>query len=97
MAEAANPSCEVHGEPLAPREVRIVYGLIRRSPKVSPTYLTARRRGFPHCDDVALGGCVVREPRTRPKGICPTCCQVRDDWLRQHCPTWAGTHDPSGL
>ena len=97
MVEASIPTCEVHGEPLAVRDVRIQYGLIRRSPKVAPAYLHARRRHFPHCDDVVLGGCMVREPRTRAKGTCPACCEARDNWLRQHCPTWADTHDLSGL
>ena len=97
MAEADDPVCEVHGAPLCVREVRVVYGLIRSSSKVSVTYLNARKQGFPHCDDVALGGCVVRAVRTRPKNVCLTCCEVRNTWLRQHCPTWADERDPSGL
>jgi hypothetical protein len=97
MAEAALPTCEVHHEPLATQEVRIQYGLIRGSPKVSPDYLAARRRYFPHCDDVVLGGCVVRETRARPKGVCPACCTARNRWLRQHCSGWVESHDPSGV
>jgi hypothetical protein len=44
------PVCEVHGCPMTPRSVRVVYGL-RRGLKQSPAYLAARRAAFPHCDD----------------------------------------------
>jgi hypothetical protein len=90
-------SCQVHGTSMKERAVRIQYGLIRGTPKVAPAYLDARKTGFPNCDDVVLGGCVLREPKTRRKLICPDCNAARDSWLSEHNPTWVAKNTPSGL
>ena len=89
--------CEVHGIAMQERAIRIRYGLIRGTPKVAPAYLEARSTGFPNCDDVVLGGCVVRQPKTKRKPICPACNAARELWLREHYPRWMAKHKPNEM
>lgn len=77
--------------------VKIVYGFIAGTPKCSPDYLRARGTQFPRTDDAALGGCLVRAQRSRPRMVCPDCIDARNEWLKEHCPTWAKTHDLDGM
>jgi hypothetical protein len=86
------PTCEVHGCSMETRAVRILYGLIEDSPKISPEYSEAYWTPFPHCDDVILGGCVIwaGQAQVRDKNVCAECCQARDAWLRENFPDSAG-------
>jgi hypothetical protein len=88
--------CEVHGRPMPTRAVRVVYGL-RRGLKQSPAYLAARRMQFPHCDDWANGGCMVRELRSRDKPICPECVTARNAYLQAEHPSWVASHQPDSI
>jgi hypothetical protein len=87
------PMCEVHGCLMPTRSIRVVYGL-RRGLKQSPAYLTARRAGFPHCDDWINGGCIVRKERSRSKPVCAECVATRDAYLKEHHPSWLRSHEP---
>jgi hypothetical protein len=84
------------------KPIRIVYGLFDgaaiATPKVASAYVRARKVDFPNCDDVFLGGCVVRAKQARNKWVCPQCNATRDAWLTANCPEWtAAAHDPSGF
>ena|SRR5215210_6709498 len=89
--------CSIHGTPLEGRAVRIQYGLIRGTPKVAREYLQARKTLFPNCDDVALGGCMVRQEKTKRKAICPDCNKARDTWLAENYPAWVAKHSSSEI
>ena len=89
--------CDLHGRKLVLTRVRIVYGLVRGTPKASPGYLAARRKGFPHTDDVAFGGCVVKERRQCERMVCLDCVAARNQWLAENFPSWAAKNELSGL
>jgi hypothetical protein len=97
MTDSTAETCGVHTQGLEVRNVRIAYGLITNSVKVSPAYLNARHNSFPNCDDIVLGGCVVRSEKTLPRKVCPECCAARDAWLRENHAKWAKTHALDGL
>ncbi len=79
------------------KSIGIRYGSVRRSLKVSPDYLSSRHAHFPNCDDIILGGSILRKARTRRKAICNACCNARNDWLEQNHAAWLRTHDPDVL
>lgn len=90
------PVCEIHGCTMPTRAVRVVYGL-RRGLKQSPGYLSARRESFPHCDDWANGGCMVRDMRSQAKPVCPACVAARDSTLQTRYATWLASHAPEAI
>jgi hypothetical protein len=79
------------------KNIRIRYGSVRRSLKVSPEYQSSRRDHFPNCDDIILGGSILRKVRTRRKAICSDCCNARNDWLQENHAAWLRTHEPDAL
>ncbi|MFQ5682984.1 MAG: hypothetical protein ACE5HC_06895 [Candidatus Binatia bacterium] len=85
--------CEIHHCVLEEKRVKVIYGLILDSEKFSPDYLHAQDTQFPHTDDVVLGSCRVRSQKYRPQMVCPDCIEARNQWLTEHCPTWAEFQD----
>lgn len=72
--------CKIHGEPLITGTVQIQYGLVR----LSPEFCEAQKTLFPNARSFILGGCVLREQKTRPVSYCQKCREAEATWLKRH-------------
>lgn len=68
--------CRVHDTRLRIMQVRVLYGLVHFSER----YFAARRQQFPHADEAALGGCVMRKPRQVAVPVCDDCIAAKRSW-----------------
>ena len=71
--------CIIHKCKMEKHNIPILYGLIKF---LDLDYVeNIRENHFPNCNDIILGGCVVKEKRYEEKYICKECIKARDEWI----------------
>lgn len=71
--------CIIHKCKMGKHNIPILYGLIKF---LDLDYVeNIRENHFPNCNDIILGGCVVKEKRYEEKYICKECIKARDEWI----------------
>jgi len=97
MAKSTTPqTCSIHQVEMVMKSIRVRYGSVRQSLKVSPEYLASKREQFPNCNDVILESSTERKARTRRKPVCHACCVSRNAWLVQYHASWPESDEPDG-
>jgi len=84
--------CEVHACATELRELRVGDPL-KISLKDSPAYLWAKRKTFPHSDDVVAAKGIRRTLLVVKIPVCSKCCEQRDQFLLTKYPIWSRTHE----
>lgn len=78
-----NKICKVHKCKMEKKDVSIMYGM-----PIGPVigYSDAKDLLFPNCDDILLGGCVVRDGQKSKKSkyVCEQCNKERKKWKKLH-------------
>ena len=80
--DQTNSYCIVHGDPMRPDEVPIIYGYVECTMK---GFGEGEAELFPNTNTWDAGGdCVIESPQKRKVSYCPSCRHERSKWIEQH-------------
>jgi hypothetical protein len=81
LTENASGACEVHGDTMTRRSVRIVFGSLNPNERNRAT-MEAFRHSFPHAQDWITGGCCsgVGYPKRAFVFVCTECQRAKHKW-----------------